>query len=171
MICNLQLNAQDLKWNVRTGIGYTDLFHLQISRQITENNSLGIGAGFLPSNTEEHHQVSLYHEITLLGSKKFENLQTWHFDQRFTYYQEESERYRSWNLLVEAALGRFFNLSSRIALNLDAGVYIKMHSEVLEKQYDPGPIPPGCVCDGVSLQPPPLPEFGPIGRVQLIIRF
>ncbi len=108
-------------WKASFGLGWPDLYHLELMRDLSKYNALGLGVGaFFPTETTVY-QVSLNHQLLFEHSKQFPELPTWHFDQRLTFYFENNGEYE-WNYgFLLLTVGRFCYISERVGFNLEGG--------------------------------------------------
>jgi len=147
-----KINGQE-KVNISAGFGVPELIHVGVHRQL-DQFQIGLNIGVI---AEEYFIFSISGDIYYHfgGTSELSNRRPWYGRGGLTYFREENEyeidKYRYLTLRI----GRDFNISEKIGIEIDAGAMFELyHEEIVKKTQQCT----GWFCDW-ELEMPVLPSL------------
>ena len=139
------------KANISSGIGLPELLNLGVRYQLKQAQ-LGIGFGFIPIKEESVIAVSgdVYYHFA--GLSEFSNRRPWYGRLGLNYLRDETKTLVDKYLYLNLRIGRDFNISKKIGIEIDAGAIFQLFNETIRKEPSSG--------WNLDLEFPILPSFG-----------
>lgn len=139
------------KVNISVGIGLPELLNVGVRYQL-EQAQIGIGFGSMPLKDESLISVSgdLYYHFG--GLSELSNRRPWYGRIGLNYLREETETFIDKILYLNLRIGRDFNISKKIGIEIDAGAIFQLFNDETRKQPSNG--------WNFDFEFPVLPSFG-----------
>ncbi len=119
--------SQDLK--IHLGAGIPDLIHLEVSSSISKKSEIGLQIGTILFYENTVFVPTIEHRFYFKESKKHQNLNTWFFGQRGTYYYEKSDAYRWKTVFFNLSIGRNMYINKNFGISLDGGLFATIYNK------------------------------------------
>jgi hypothetical protein len=131
-----QISGQN-KVNISTGIGIPELFNVGLGYQI-EQVQTGIVFGFMTSKDDRLSSVSVDGYYHFAGFSELSDRRPWYGRIGLNYLQDETKTFVDKYLYLNSRIGRDFNISNRIGIEIDAGIIIQLFNKKLRKEPSGG---------------------------------
>lgn len=128
-----KIQAQKKTFSLLGGVGTQDAIHGGLEYQFHESFKSGISLGWYEETLDEEDNVdffsvrtySLNNYYLISSSKKFDGLGTWYIKQNLSLSREDEFDYFLNTYWIGLQVGRSFNFSEQLGLNVELG---SMHS-------------------------------------------
>lgn len=125
------------KVNISAGIGLPELINVGVRYQI-DQMQIGISFGSVPVKDESLISVSgdiFYH---FAGLSEFSNRRPWYGRVGLVYLRDETNTFIKKYLFLNSRVGRDFNVSEKIGVQIDAGVIFQLYNDQVKKEPSNG---------------------------------
>jgi len=111
-------------FDVVTGFGFTDAFHLGIKVHFLERNQIGIYYGNnLNLGDGSYNSFSLDHQLHFGKTSDFSSRKVWFLRQGLTYSIENDYYSEFKYLFLSFSIGREINISPKVGISIDLGLF------------------------------------------------
>ncbi|NVO12308.1 MAG: hypothetical protein HXX16_20290 [Bacteroidales bacterium] len=125
-------------FDIVSGFGLPDAFHLGIKAHIFERNQFGIYYGSnLNLNNWSYNSISLDHQLHFGKTSEFSKRKVWFFKQVLTYSTESGEFSEIKFLFLNFGIGREINISQKTGFSIDIGLFHTLLENVRMKDHSP----------------------------------
>ena len=131
------LSAQE-KINISSGFGMPELLNIGMRYQF-EQIQAGISLGTIPFSPDENSlSVSgdIYYHFG--GFSKLSNRRPWYVKAGLNYLRNETDAFTDKYYHLNTRIGREFNISGKIGIQLDAGAIFQLRNEEVRKKANNG---------------------------------
>lgn len=126
------LFSQKHDWSLRAGFGIPDLIHLNVQKELSHINSIGISIGFLKLKEEFVKSYGIEHEFRF--TKKESDLRSiWYINQRIHYLVDNLKTHRKKYGSLVVAFGEEFSTTDWWGFRLEAGGALFKEFNKMEK--------------------------------------
>lgn len=134
--CGNQSFGQE-KVNISAGMGLPELLNLGVRYQLKQAQ-LGIGFGCIPIKEESVISVSgdIYYHFA--GLSELSNRRPWYGRLGLNYLRDETKTLVDKYLYLNLRIGRDFNISKKIGIEIDAGAIFQLFNETKRKEPSSG---------------------------------
>lgn len=148
--CANQLFGQE-KVNISAGMGIPELLNVGVRYQLKQAQ-IGISFGSVPVKDESIFSVSgdVYYHFA--GLTKLSNRRPWYGKVGLNYLRDETKTLLDKYLYLNLRIGRDFNISKKIGIEIDAGAIFQLFNKTIRFQ------PPGGW--NLDIKFPVIPSFG-----------
>lgn len=150
-VCCNNLSFGQEKVNISVGAGIPELLNVGLRYQFKQTQ-IGIGLGSMPKS--DGSIISVYGDFYYHFAKlsKFSNRKVWYGKIGLNYLREENDYFIEKYVYLNLRVGRDFNISKKMGVQIDAGAIFQLYDEEIRK------IPPSGF--GLDLNFPVLPSLG-----------
>lgn len=127
------------KFNISAGVGYPELLNLGLRFQL-EQSQWGIYGGALPADNDKGFSLGVDYYYHYGGTSNFSSRRPWFVKAGLNYYYIEEPFNENTYVLLLPRIGRDLNLSPRIGIALDGGLFIVLVRS--EEDREPGELSP-----------------------------
>ncbi len=139
------------KVNISAGIGISELLNIGVRYQL-DQFQIGLSVGSLPLKDESIISVLGDVRYHFAGLSRFSDLRSWYARIGLNYLRDETESMIDKYLYLHTRIGRDFNITDKIGIDVDAGVIFQLSNEKIMKK------PSGSF--NLDLEYPVLPGIG-----------
>ena len=126
------------KIDIAAGVGFPELLTLELRYQL-EQSQVGLYGGSVPGGSDKSLSFGVDYYYHFGGSSNFSTRRPWFAKAGLNYLFEEDLYDKTTYLLLVPRAGRDFNISRRIGISLEGGLYFVLaHFEV---EIQPGENP------------------------------
>lgn len=120
------------KVNISAGIGFPELLNVGVRYQLRQAQ-LGISVGSFPSKEGSILSVSGDSYGHFAGVSKLSNRRPWYGRMGLDYLRGEDSITVQQSLYLNLRIGRDFNISKKLGIQIDTGLIFQLYDEVLLK--------------------------------------
>lgn len=139
------------KVNISIGIGLPELLNINVRYQLKQSQ-IRIGFGTLPLKEESLISISGDFYYHFGGFSELSNRRPWYGRIGLNYLRDETESIIDKYLFLNTRIGRDFNISNKIGIEIDIGTGIRLKNEVIRKKPSSGWI--------IAIEVPFIPSIG-----------
>lgn len=122
--------AQEVR--VSAGFGLPELMNAGLRLQL-DQSELGLAAGFFPDADEDVLSFSADYYYHFGGNSQYTDLRPWFLKAGLSFSRSENEWERVNYTFLVPRVGREFNISERLAIGLEMGIFIILSEKETEK--------------------------------------
>ena len=139
------------KVNLSTGFGIPELLNIGVRYQLSQVQ-IGLSVGSIPVPNENIISISgdVYYHFG--GFSELSNRRLWYVKIGLNYLRDETESVIDKYLYLNTRVGRDFNISNKIGIEIDVGAIFQLDNEVIRKKPPSG--------WNIDIEMPVIPSIG-----------
>lgn len=133
----LQVNGQE-KVDLSAGFGIPELLNVGVRYQLNNQVQLGFSVGSVP--TENENAISIVGDVRYHfgGHSKLSSRRPWYGRVGLNYLRDETDYKINNYLYFISRLGKEFNISNRMGIEIDAGAIFELNKDEVRKKPSSG---------------------------------
>lgn len=117
------------KFNLTTGIGLPELINIGMKYQVNQSQ-IGLSVGSFPVGSNENIiSISTDYYYHFGGLSELNKVRPWYAKVGLNYLRDETETIIDKYVFLNTRIGRDFNISKKIGIQLDIGLLIELQNE------------------------------------------